>query len=501
MSQPGPSGGDDGWRRLDRRMLLIHPLQALVRSLPALIPIFLARAGTDDSDRWELYLLPVIVAYGLLRWLTTRYRIEDGQIELRRGVLTKQTTTARLDKVRTVDLTAQVHHRVLGLAKVEISTGSSAKERLVLDSLGAVEARRLREELLHRADAVQGRAGADPVEGLPPPTGAPLPAAVADEELLRLDPVWVRYAPFTATGLASAAAIFGFVSQTFGRVTEEGDVVADGLAWVRGLALWIDVVGVVVIVSLLAVGAYVLSFWGFRLTRNLAGSLHTRRGLLTNRETSIDRARLRGVSVGEPLGLRLAKGARLKAVSTGLEGERGGGSDWLSPPAPAAVVAGVATEVVADPVALTGPLVEHGPAARRRRLSRAVLPAVLVAGLLGWVAAARDWPGWFLAVPAALVAASVALGLDRYRGLGHAVTERHLVTREGSLDRQRVVLDRDGVIGWRLRQSFFQRRAGVATLVATTGAGQQHYDLVDVAPDRAVAVMAEVTPELLAEFS
>jgi putative membrane protein len=81
------------------------------------------------------------------------------------------------------------------------------------------------------------------------------------------------------------------------------------------------------------------------------------------------------------------------------------------------------------------------------------------------------------------------------------VTPDHLVSRHGSLDRQRVVLDRDGIIGWRVERSFFQRRVGVATLVATTAAGQQHYDVVDVPVEQAYAVLAQVSPDLLAEFA
>ena len=65
------------------------------------------------------------------------------------------------------------------------------------------------------------------VVGLPAPTGpavepdqvgptdapASSEASTGDVELLRLDPAWVRYAPLTMTGLASAAAIFGFAAQ------------------------------------------------------------------------------------------------------------------------------------------------------------------------------------------------------------------------------------------------------------------------------------------------
>ncbi|MDN5766888.1 MAG: PH domain-containing protein [Humibacillus sp.] len=495
------------WRRLDARMLLVHPLETLIRSLPAVLAIFLARAGSDSSERWELIAVPLILAYGALRWVTTRYCIQGGQIELRRGLLHKQTTTARLDKVRTVDLTAKVYHRVLGLAKVEISTGSSAKERLVLDSLRVDQGRRLRAELLHRVDPT--------ITGLPAPTGAPVDATAlgdtafgdtasgvvqgGDVELLRLDPSWVRYAPLTLTGLVTAAAIVGFASQVLRTVGDESQTIKSGARWVGALAWWTDVLLLMAGVSVLAVIAYVLTFWGFRLTRNQRGSLHTRRGLLTNRETSIDHTRVRGIRFDVPLGLRLAGGRRLKVVTTGLSHERGG-SDWLCPPAPAAVVTALATTIVPDEDAVRGPLQQHGTAARRRRLTRTVVPVLVLLAAVMAATLVWSWP-WTIVMPLpVLVVAAVALARDRYAGLGHRVTPEHLVAGEGSLDRRRVVLNRSGIIGWKVEQSFFQRRAGVANLVATTAAGQQHYDLLDVPLERAYAVMAEISPDLLAEF-
>jgi putative membrane protein len=499
------------WRRLDARMLLVHPIQTLVRSFPALLVLLVARSGADDGQRWELYAVPLILAYGAARWLTTRYRIAGGQIELRRGVVTKQTTTARLDKVRTVDLTAAPYHRLLGLAKVEISTGGGQRDRLVLDSLRLREGRRLRAELLHRIDPVLA-ALPPPAPGTGLPVGRPTDAAPADtpleadptgaddEVLLRLDPRWIRYAPLTTTGLASAAAGFGVLTQGLTRYGEQGDAIVERARGVRGLAPWVDVIGVLALVSGLAAAAYVLTFWGFRLTRNRLGSLQTRRGLLTTRETSIDPTRVRGTQLEEPLGLRLAGARRLKVVTTGLLHERGG-ADWLCPPAPAATVTALAAQITPDQAAVDGPLTPHGAAARRRRLTRTVAPAVAVGGLLLLGRLVWHWPPVLLWLAPVLVVAAVALGLDRYRSLGHVVTDRHLVTRHGSLDRRRAVLDREGVIGWRVEQSFFQRRAGVATLKATTAAGQQHYDLVDVPLTQAYAVMAQVSPDLVSEFA
>jgi len=108
------------------------------------------------------------------------------------------------------------------------------------------------------------------------------------------------------------------------------------------------------------------------------------------------------------------------------------------------------------------------------------------------------WPAW-LAV-AVLAGAALALAWDRYRGLGHAVSGDYLITRSGSLARHRDVVARDGVIGWNVQQTLFQRRAGLVTLRATTAAGSQSYALLDVTPQEAVRVVQETTPDLLRPF-
>ena len=71
---------------------------------------------------------------------------------------------------------------------------------------------------------------------------------------------------------------------------------------------------------------------------------------------------------------------------------------------------------------------------------------------------------------------------------------------EGSLVRRRVMLSRDGIIGWNVRQSFFQRRSGLATLIATTAAGHQRYAIVDVELAEALRVADSALPGLVTPF-
>ena len=59
---------------------------------------------------------------------------------------------------------------------------------------------------------------------------------------------------------------------------------------------------------------------------------------------------------------------------------------------------------------MSGPLTPHGPAARRRRLTRAVVPAALVAAALVAARLLWDWHGSLLVLVPLLLVGAVALG-------------------------------------------------------------------------------------------
>ena len=103
---------------------------------------------------------------------------------------------------------------------------------------------------------------------------------------------------------------------------------------------------------------------------------------------------------------------------------------------------------------------------------RAVAGGLLVtAGGIVATVAAGWW--WVLAVGIALTVLGVPIGLGRYAALGHAAGPRSFTVRSGWLVREQAVLQRRAVVGWQVRQSFFQRRAGLATVLACVGAGRR----------------------------
>jgi putative membrane protein len=499
---------DDQWRRLDARMLLIHPVRELVRALPALAGLLFAGSSSGKGHLWGLIGVAAVIVYSLLRWFTTRYRITSEQVQLRTGLFRRRSIATPADRVRTVDVTAHALHRVLGLAKVVVGTGTSDRNRegLVLDGLSSDAANLLRAELLHRRAPA-----AEPVIAVEAETAfavSDAPAASHEVEIIRLDPKWIGYAPFTLSGVLTGVAIAGLGWQ----VITQGDIEVSRLNVVqsithrlRSLPLWLDVLEVTLtiltLVTLLSIAGYVLSFWNFRLTRHDGGTLHVSRGLLTVRATSIEETRLQGVELSEPLLLRAVGGARLVAIATGLRVGRGAerGGTLLLPPGPSTQARRVAA-VVLDEDSTDLPLILHGPAARRRRFIRAIVPCAVLTAVLALQWLTQNWSGWFVALSLVPLAAAGPLAADRYRSLGHAVSDRHLITRFGSLARRHNVLARDGIIGWNLEQTFFQRRAGLATLTATTAAGKQRYRIPDVNMPEALDVAVRAMPGLFDEF-
>jgi putative membrane protein len=404
-----------------------------------------------------------------------------------------------------VDLTAKLMHRLFGLAVVQVSAAAAATAGaggLHLDAVSKDEAERLRRQLLDRSPAAVPDAATETgATGATGATGEPAETP-AGEELARLDWSWLRYAPLTFSSLAGVGAIIGTV---FNLVDDLGidprsiDAVGSTADRLAAAPIWIGL-GVValVVLTLIVLGSLLMfaeRWYDFRLTREPDETLRVRRGLLTSRSLSVSEQRLRGAELTEPILLRLGRGAQTQAVSTGLAGGA------LLPPAPRAEAHRVASTALRTPATeiTRAALHRHPRAALGRRLVRSVLPGAVLAGAAIGVDALLDVP-WLGPLGVAVLVASVLVGVDRYRNLGHRLTDRYLVTRNGSLVRRTVALQRTGVIGWTVRQTLFQRRAGLVTVEAVTAAGSGGYSVVDIAATDAVELADAAVPGLLTPF-
>lgn len=477
------------WQKLDGRIVAALAILVLAPIVPTVVVMLIAGAGwaplSSVAGVWAA-IAALLVLSRALEWYATSYRITDERVELRSGVVSHNHRSLPRERIRSVDLTADPVHRLLGLAVVKIGTGAQGAGELKLDAVARGEADRIRTALLPSTSDEQ------------------------EAPLARLNPAWLLYSAVT---LSMMLAVWGAIASAFGSLSdvfEKFGLYREIGELFRSVPLWAGI-SVPVAAALLTgvLGAFLLSlelWWDFTLTREDSGTLRVRRGLLTRRSISLEEKRLRGVEVAEPLLLRWTGGARTNAIATGLseqaDGENQPDAKTLLPPAPRTQAMRVAAAVLREPeFPSTGEFRSHPRAALRRRLTWGLLSAApfaaagITAAALGWIPV---WPAVVVAVLSVAVAAAFAV--DAYRNLGHRLHGRFLLARRGSGLRRTVALQRSGIIGWRFEQSVFQRRAGLLDVVATTAAGTGRCTVPDVAAGAGLEFAEETVPGLLAPF-
>ncbi|GAA0586983.1 PH domain-containing protein [Actinomadura livida] len=457
----------------------LHPLTFVVGAVRELLALVAAGAtglmvgGLSTAFYFALAGLSFGLLFHVAGWLTFTYVLFDDRIELRRALIGRSVKSIPRDRIRGVDISASLPHRLLGLAVVHIDAGADGGEG-ALNAVSLQEAERLRRVLLSR--------------------DAPAPPR---RVLARMRRRWYAYAPLSGAYLFTPFAVAGSLLGTIynlgddlGLITRERvesvghDVVGLSTALVVALAIL-----VLLAMPVMSVFVFMLFNWDFTVHQR-DGSLAVERGLVTRRSVSLELRRLRGVELADNPFERAAGVTRLGALITGLGDAAHRGR--LLPAAPRPVAEALAARVIG---AVPGPLVAHPPAARSRRVTRAVgLPAAFA--VLA-VATGQPWAAYVFGVLAVL---AVPLGLDRYRQLGHVTDGDRLSVRSGSLRRRQAVVEHTAIVGWRIRRTVFQRRLGLATLVAAVGAGDGGYSAIDMAEGDAVALAAGITPDWVTPF-
>ena len=488
------SENDTGWQRLSWLMLLVN-LKWLVPPAASVAIYALFTGGQLNKEAFTR--LSVVTGIFLLvllgetvSVLTTQYRVTDELFEIRKGLLSRQHKSIPRDRIRRVDLTAGPLQRIFGLSMVSIGTGQSHGENskgIKLHALSKQDAHELRQLLFHQSEVTD--------------TGT----------LLRLNWSWIRYSPLTiwgVIGIAILAAAAWRGLEIFG--IKQNDTFNFAVHLLTGVELWkviLIVAGALVLLGVLGcLVTFAEEWWNYRLERDDT-AIRIQRGLLTTRALSVDRQRVRGVEVAEPLLMRLGGAGRVDVVATGMkttDKEDHKELEVLTPAIPRAQAHQVAGNIVGEQASPTeSQLHQHPKAALRRRCIRAILGVVLPLSVLALAGAlwlpellTAAWISAIVLLPVALM-----LAVDAYRALGHGLTSHFLLTRYGTFDRRTVALQRNGVIGWKIVRSPTQRLSGLATVDAITAAGKHgSYKIRDVKVADGLRVAEAAVPGLLTPF-
>jgi putative membrane protein len=483
-----PESTDGQWKSLDRRTVLAFPF---AQGGPAIVVILIAVVA---GGRIEGLLIRLAATVGLLaiggavHLLRFRYRVADGRLETRSGLLGRDSKVINVDRIRGIEIEAKFAHRLMGVCALRIDHPGSGRGRRGdrIDAISHAEAARLREQLLHSRWPARD-ANADPLasDGL---GQNPVTAGIDDATILTLPRKWLLFAPFSArllligpSALLVGVNYLGDAGVRIEKVLRPGE----------DLRHWWPV-GVVAIAFAIAIGsvlAAAVQYSGWTI-RERGHDIVVTRGLLTRRVVAIERRRMRGTVLREPILGRAVHAAALQVVISGITGAV---HSTLVPLGPRAALLDFGHRFVSRAPALQS----HPRRALGRRLRRTLLPCAVLATATCVVAIAQH-PTAALALGVATVVAGglgLAWGVGLYRALGHAIDDQVLVSRLGWGVRRTETVQRDQPIGIRVRQSLLARRAGVATMeVALVARG--HTTISDMAADEVVELAASLIPAL-----
>ncbi len=160
MTAPAEQLREGGWRRPDRRLLVLRRrLTIAFVGGPVVVAVVLLMAAAGPVEAAAglaagLVLLGLTLLAVERRWRAWGYLEREDDLVVRRGVLVHRTSVVPYGRMQYVDVTAGPLDRRLGIATVTLHTAAAATDAFV-PGLLADEASRLRDRLAALGEARQ----------------------------------------------------------------------------------------------------------------------------------------------------------------------------------------------------------------------------------------------------------------------------------------------------------------------------------------------------------
>lgn len=462
------AGRPEGFRRLHPSAIAFNLWStAKYALLPGLFLIISPARATWEY--WAMaFFVPASVVAVVLH-LRYAYRLSDSDLVIRTGILGRYERHLPFSRIQDIRLVQTPFHRILGVAKVMIDTGSGAEEEATMAALSidAVDEIRMRVFPGRRA-AMAG----EPLEGSAP--------GGEETELVHMGLSDLMAAGFArGKGWIVVGAILGL---TWEAATYLDIPVLRDLSW-RGLLaglfttdllspggillILLIVAAAFLILRLLSMAWTMVTFWNFTLTRT-GSDLRVSTGLLTRLSANIPAHRIQTVAVSETWLQRMLGLASVRArTAGGLGGEEGEAAyQWLAPSLERPRADGLLAELLGGFDPGSAPWSSVDPRARRRLLRQWLILISVSMLALPWLLGA-----WGVVLPLGLLPLALLDSRRSAAGYGYVLTREAFAVRRGWWLRKMIALEPGRIQAVRITASPFDRRYGMATIFMDTAGG------------------------------
>jgi putative membrane protein len=455
-----------------------------------------AFSGGDPVMTAGIVVLGVVALAALVAWEVAYYRrfeyeLTRESLDIHSGVFSRREREIPLRRVQNVDVTRSFVARLLGLAEVDVETAGGGSTEANLRFVSREEAERLQTEVRERRAKLRKReadeSGATGEEAAAE-DGEEAAEAVPEEETLfelsQRDLALYGILSFDPRLLSGVAALIPFLAPALdgtGGIQTLGWVVLGVVAALGALVLWA-----------VSAAARMVRFYGFRLWR-VGDDLRYERGLFQRRDGTIPLSKLQTVAVEDNVLMRRYDFASLAVETAGYSpgSSPSGGSEAAIPLASREDVLDLARTLEPfDDVDLSRP-----PERARKRYVRRYLIVGALAIAAGFLVSrfVVAFP-WYALLPLLALAWPAATRAHATRG--YDLGSSHVVTQKGFWRRSTRVVPYDRVQTVIRRQTIFQQRWDLASVVVDT-AGSRSISTSDAtAVDRDVEEADELVGDV-----
>lgn len=119
------------WKRLP---LIAFMFMFFTRIREFIVPLFISlfAGGTNPTIVYTRWLFPLFIAllfiHSIFNWFFFRYRLDDDQLIVKKGIFIKKNRYIKKERVQSVDMSANVLHRLFHLRKLSIETAGGGME-------------------------------------------------------------------------------------------------------------------------------------------------------------------------------------------------------------------------------------------------------------------------------------------------------------------------------------------------------------------------------------
>ncbi|MGV3765167.1 MAG: PH domain-containing protein [Chitinophagaceae bacterium] len=120
--------------------------------LPLIVVYFFKKGRASDAYEWVFAGLGVFVLVrAILEFLFYRFHIAEGELVIKSGILRKQTISLPLEKIQGVQLEQNIYHKALGITRMGFDSAGTEKTEVKIDAIGLEKAAALKAFILERA--------------------------------------------------------------------------------------------------------------------------------------------------------------------------------------------------------------------------------------------------------------------------------------------------------------------------------------------------------------